>query len=88
MKRKMLQAKLEELADRLGIIIRYENLGQSRGGLCRLRNQYYIFINKKTTTTYRIEILSQSISSFDLEGIYLLPEVRAEIDKYRKLFTG
>ncbi|MFP4458759.1 MAG: hypothetical protein ACLFSQ_04120 [Candidatus Zixiibacteriota bacterium] len=88
MKRKKLLAKLEELANRLDIKIRYENLGQSRGGLCRLRGSHFIFINNKMSDSSKIDIISQEISNFDLSDVYLLPEIREQIGKFNKVLIS
>ncbi len=81
MKRKRLLAQLEELAARLEIEIRRENLGKSRGGLCRVEDKLFILVNKGLSDASAIELLSTELSRFDTAQMYLLPEVRESLDK-------
>jgi hypothetical protein len=78
-------AALEALAARLGIPVRHEAMdraitrGRSRGGLCRLRDQPMILVDGSLDPTERVAILAEALAHFDLDGIYLPPEVRASI---------
>jgi hypothetical protein len=78
-------AALEALAARLGIPVRHEAMargvprGRSRGGLCRLRGQPLILVDGSLGAPERVAILAEALSNFDLDGIYLPPEVRAII---------
>jgi len=88
MKREGLLAKLEETAEKVGLIIRYENLGQLKGGLCRIKEKNFIFINKSLPITSKIELISQELSIFDFKDIYLIPEVRQKIFKSKNDFIS
>lgn len=76
---------LEALAERLGIQIAYSNLREDElpaaGGLCKLRGKYKIFIDRNEGTGGRIKILARALSSFDTEGIYLLPQIREILER-------
>ena len=78
---------LEELAERLGIKIRYgaikqdEDLVNVVGGLCLLRGEYVLIINSKATTMDRIKTLATALKHFDLDQIYLRPVLRELLDK-------
>jgi hypothetical protein len=76
-----LVSSLEGLAARLGVPVRYETMerGLSRGGLCRLRGQAMILVDERLGPRDRAAVLAQALSSFDLDGIYLPPLVRATI---------
>jgi hypothetical protein len=80
-----LAAALEALAARLGIPVRYEVIdhalsqGRSSGGLCRLRGQPIILLDASLGPRERVAVLAQALASFDLDGIYLPPLVRATI---------
>lgn len=71
---------LEELAESLGIKVRYEQLKKEStffpGGLCRVKGEDIIIINSSTAIEERIEILARELSSFDLSQIYILPALR------------
>ena len=84
--RKVLQS-LEDLAGKLGIEILYEKLGEetpfSRGGICKVQETHKIFIDQAEPTEGRIRILSQALSSFDIEETYLPPYVRGILQDIR-----
>ncbi len=71
---------LEELAESLGIKVRYEQLKKEStffpGGLCRVKGEDIIIINSSTVIEDRVEILARELSSFDLSQIYILPALR------------
>ena len=77
---------LEALAARLGVPVRYETMerGISRGGLCRLRGQAMILVDERLSPRERVAVLAQALGSFDLDGIYLPPLVRATIRAHGK----
>ena len=76
---------LEEVASRLGIELRYENLGQSgmrcEGGLCKVAGKPMILINRKDSRSRKIRILTRSLSKIDMEGIFVPPAVRTLIEQ-------
>ncbi len=78
---------LEELAESLGIQIRYEAIHQDEdsiyvaGGLCLLRGEYLLIINTKATTKERIKTLSTAVKHFDLDRIYIRPILRELLDR-------
>ncbi len=71
---------LEELANTLGIQIRYEHLeGESTfssGGLCRIMNKDIIIVNSMATTKEKVQTLAKALRRFDLSQIYLKPALR------------
>jgi hypothetical protein len=79
--------QLEELAERFGVKIRYEAIKEDEdsihvvGGLCLLRGEYVVIINRNATTKDRIETLATALRHFDLDQIYLLPALREILDR-------
>lgn len=75
---------LEELASRLGVTLREENLSSniynSGGGYCTVEGRRFIFINKKDSRQRKIRILARSLKRFNLEGIFVPPAVRRIIE--------
>ena len=73
--------QLEELAAKLGISIRYENLSASRhhvkSGLCKLRGKYIFIMDSAATTSQRIELLADCLRKMNLDDIYLVPALRS-----------
>ena len=78
--------ELENLAGRLEIEVRYENLADDeipiRSGGCRLSGQNLILIDRHLSPEKRARILARELSRYDLEPLYLLPRVREFILLY------
>ncbi|MBN2034151.1 MAG: hypothetical protein JW836_12815 [Deltaproteobacteria bacterium] len=83
--------QLEEVAQNLGIEVRYENLkkegSSSLGGLCRLKGQYLLIVNSKTAGRDKIEALAAALERFDLSRFYLKPGLREFLDRRPKITT-
>ena len=79
---------LEDLAFRLDIEIVYEKLGEADfsvdGGLCKVKGAYKIFMDPSAPIEVQIEILVRALSSFQIEGLYLLPFIREILEKAQK----
>ena len=78
---------LEGLAEQLGISIRYQDLYDqelhARSGLCTLRGRHVYIMDRSTSLSDRIRLLSQCLCRMDLEGVYVLPAVRELLDAAR-----
>ncbi|MBI5251448.1 MAG: hypothetical protein HY912_18320 [Desulfomonile tiedjei] len=76
---------LENIAVRLGIELRYENLAvsgiRSEGGYCRVAGKEMILINRKDSPRRKITILAKSLNRVNLEGIFIPPVVRRVIEE-------
>ena len=76
--------QLEELAQRLGITVRYEALKSDGslhpGGFCRVHGQDVVIINKKATGREKIHIIVDALKRYDLSRIYILPSLRELLD--------
>lgn len=79
--------QLEELADKLGVPIRYDKIKPEEdeivisGGLCRVRGNLVIIINSKITTRNKIQALVEALKHFDLDGVYVRPALRELLEK-------
>jgi hypothetical protein len=77
---------LEELAERFGVQIRYEAMKQDEdslnvvGGLCLLKGEYVLIINSKASAKDRIKTLAKAVKHFDLDRIYIRPDLRELLD--------
>jgi hypothetical protein len=76
---------LEDLALKLDIEVVYANLESrdpfTRGGLCKVKGKYKVFIDRTEKIQGRIKILARALSAFDKEEIYILPLVREILEK-------
>ena len=73
---------LEELAEKFGVQIRYEAIKEDEdsinvvGGLCLLKGEYVLIINSKAPAKDRIKTLAMAVKHFDLDRIYIRPDLR------------
>lgn len=72
---------LGEVAGALGAQVRLEELGgaddlPAASGLCRLRGQLVIFVERRQDPARRCRRLGLALKGLDLEGVYLRPAVR------------
>jgi hypothetical protein len=78
---------LEALAERLGVEIVYQKLGEEdlsvRGGLCKLNGTFKVFIDRSKPEKDQIKTLARGLSSFNTEEIYLFPYIREILDSER-----
>ena len=62
---------LEELAEKLEILVRDENINieesSSSGGLCRVEGKYVIILNSKATVKEKIQVMIAALQQFDLQ---------------------
>ena len=76
--------QLEELAQRVGITVRYEPLKMEgfihTGGFCRIKGKDFVIINKKAAARERMPILIAALHRYDLSQIYVLPSLRELLD--------
>ncbi len=81
---KLLQG-LEEVAGMLGVKVSYEKIvknpvRQPKGGLCRVDGEPRIIIHKKLTDSEKAQVMIESLRQFDLDGIFIAPEIRQAIE--------
>jgi hypothetical protein len=88
MDEKTLLGQLEDLARSLSIEVRYEPFKGdelfSSGGLCKLKGQYLLIINSKSSNKDKIEALATAVNRFDLSQVYLRPGLRAFLEGFPK----
>ena len=71
--------ELEELASNLAVRVCYEpmtGLVQGVGGLCRVRGEYRIIIDRRMKSPERIQILADALKRFEFERNGLSPTLR------------
>lgn len=81
----ILLQQLEELAEKLGIAVQYENLSMEessgRGGMCRIRGKYVLLIHRGASTREKIQIMADALRRFDLGDTYVRPVIRELIER-------
>jgi hypothetical protein len=87
MKAEQMTEALEAAASRLGVRIRYEPLGTSGvaggGGLCKVRGEWWVIVDKKATPADRVSVLADALSGFDTDDIELPPKLREMVQARR-----
>ncbi len=73
---------LTELAEKLDIQIVVKKIEESNGGLCRLKNKMFLFINDDMTVKDKNILMAKEISKMDLGKIFIKPALRLFIEKY------
>jgi len=86
MKPDQITEALEQAAAQLGVKVRYEAMtGESSGagGLCRIRGEWTIIMDRKAASSDRAALLLESLAGFDFDSIYLPPELREALTERR-----
>jgi len=87
MKAEQLTEILETAAQQLGVKVRYENLAAAGptggGGLCKVKGEWWIIIDKKTAPSERASILCDALATMDTNAVSLPPKVRELLDHRR-----
>jgi hypothetical protein len=82
----ILLSQLEELADKLEILVRDENINidesSSTGGLCRVEGKYVIILNSKATVKEKIQVMIAALRQFDFRDMYIKPVIRELLEGY------
>lgn len=70
---------LENVAAQLSIKVSYEPLQASvgHGGLCRVKGQYRVIIDKRAISDERVTTLANALAGFDLEPLQMPRAARA-----------
>jgi hypothetical protein len=80
--------QLEELAEKLEISVRDENINSeessSSGGLCRVAGKYILILNSTAPVKEKIRVMIKALQQFDLGGIYIKPFIRELLEGYRE----
>jgi hypothetical protein len=81
MKPERLVEHLDDAVRKLGYTLRLEK-GDFRGGSCVFDSERLVFVNRRMGMEERAEVLAKVLAKEDLEGIFLVPEVRAYVEKF------
>ena len=78
-------AALEEVAARIGVKVRYENLSggpvRTVGGSCRIRGEEVVFIERHLAPMDKLYALGKELQRFDLEDVFVPPAARKFLQK-------
>lgn len=81
----VLLSYLKELAWRLEILVRDENIhleeSFSAGGLCRVDGRYILILNSRATVQEKNQVMIRALQQFDLSGLYIKPGIRELLEQ-------
>ncbi len=82
-----LQQRHDELlraAESIGLVIRKVPLGGEGGGFCVVKGERRLFVDTLADPETRYDKTLQALAGLpELEGLYLTPEVREDIERQR-----
>ena len=83
MKPDVMLQKLEDAATQLRVKVSYEVLGSAigHGGLCRVKGEYRVIIDKRASTEERCVTLASALARVDRTGTDLADDLRDLIDQ-------
>lgn len=84
MKKDKLLEEFESLGERLGVKI-VKGKGNFIGGTCLINEEKVIVVNKAKPIEQRLRVLALSFLEWDLDGIFVVPALRAYIDDVNTL---
>ena len=79
MKKEKLYIEFENLAEKLGLRV-IKGKGDFQGGPCIIKNEKVIVINKRKPLEQKLKILASCFNKIDLNGVYVVPALRAYIE--------
>ena len=85
MEENRLLQELEEIAEKLSIAVRYDDLMgmdfKVKGGLCKVNGKNIIILDRRMPLKERIDLLVRALSQFDLSHISTRPYIRLIIGR-------
>lgn len=80
--------ELKNLAEKLGIVV-YERVllrtpVNVRSGLCVVKGKPRIILERKLTESEKVAIMAESLSTLDLDEVYVMPHIREIIDRHAR----
>ncbi len=79
MKHEDLIHELHQVAEQLGVTVRYEK-GDFEGGYCILRDQKMLLVNKRLMPGRKASILAVALQEVGMDTVYLKPVLRAFVE--------
>ncbi len=83
---------LENLAEQIGISIRYDDLADpevaATSGLCTVHGRHFYIMDRSNSLSQKISLLTQCLCRMNLDGIYVLPAIRELLEVARRIPDG
>ena len=79
---------LKDVAEKLGVTVVEQRLQGGgihvRSGLCRIKGEKKFILEKKLPMRDKIDLLADCLCTMDLNGLFLVPQIRDLLDKHLK----
>ena len=73
-----------EVAEGIGLAVRFEPISGDGGGLCRIKGQNVLFVDTLADAGTRLERSLEALSRLPgIDDLYLRPDLREHIDRIR-----
>jgi hypothetical protein len=79
MRHEQLIIELQDLAQQLGVKVRYEK-GDFEGGFCVLREDRVLLINKRMMPPRKASVLATALHEIGLDAVFVKPVLREYIE--------
>ncbi len=84
--------QLEKLAGKLGIEIRYGNIGlkdsHRMGGLCRVQGKHFLIMHSRLTAKEKIGVIIKTLKGFKMDDVYVMPVIQELLNKSGEQIEG
>jgi hypothetical protein len=85
MENQRLMSELLDLAERMGLAVRHDNLGGAGSGLCQIRGRQVLFLDQDSDVDDQISALAKALADQpDLDRHFILPQIRQLLEDYRQ----
>ena len=84
MKPDVLLSELERVAAGMGLKVSYEAIGAAigHGGLCRVKNEYRVIIDKRAGSSERAATIAEALAAFDWKSVEMPAKARELVAYY------
>jgi hypothetical protein len=83
----MVLGQLLDLARRLGFTVRQE-IGEFRGGSCRVANSHLLILKKSDPDVLKIDILARELATMPLDDLEVDSALRYYLNQWREKHNG
>jgi hypothetical protein len=73
--------ELETLAESLAVEMRYDDLEEGRGGLCRYGGRTCLIVNRALPVGERVRVISNALARLPLDDVFVRPQVRELLER-------
>ena len=79
---------LEDLAERLGVEVVYQKLGEDefsvQGGLCKVNGNFKIFVDRSKPLEDQVSTVARGLAAFNTEEVFVFPYIREVLEEARR----